>query len=122
MGGAEASDEAWKNIWDITVMAHIYAARAVLPQMLERGAGYLLQTASAAGLLSQIGSAPYAVTKHAAVAFAEYLSITHGDQGIKVCLQIVQNRHAFDRALAELEGCRLRLGVLCLRLGVLLRL
>ena len=87
MGGAEASDEAWKNIWDINVMGHIYAARAVLPQMLERGAGYLLQTASAAGLLSQIGSAPYAVTKHAAVAFAEYLSITHGDQGIKVsCL------------------------------------
>jgi NAD(P)-dependent dehydrogenase (short-subunit alcohol dehydrogenase family) len=87
MGGAEATDEAWQNIWDINVMAHIYAARAVLPQMLEHGAGYLLQTASAAGLLSQIGSAPYAVTKHAAVAFAEYLSITHGDQGIKVsCL------------------------------------
>ncbi len=87
MGGAEAPDEDWERIWDINVMAHIYAARAVLPQMLERGEGYLLQTASAAGLLSQIGSAPYAVTKHAAVAFAEYLSITHGDQGIKVsCL------------------------------------
>lgn len=87
MGGAEATDETWQNIWEINVMAHIYAARAVLPQMIERGEGYLLQTASAAGLLSQIGSAPYAVTKHSAVAFAEYLSITHGDQGIKVsCL------------------------------------
>ena len=65
-------------------MSHIYAARAVLPSMLERGEGYLVQTASAAGLLSQIGSAPYAVTKHAAVAFAEYLAITYGDRGIKV--------------------------------------
>ena len=68
-------------------MAHVFAIRAVLPSMLERGAGYLMNTASAAGLLNQIGSAPYAVTKHAAVALAEWLSITHGDQGIKVsCL------------------------------------
>jgi short-subunit dehydrogenase len=68
-------------------MAHVYAARAVLPGMLERGRGYLLQTASAAGLLSQIGSAPYAVTKHAAVAFAEWLSITYGGLGIGIsCL------------------------------------
>jgi NAD(P)-dependent dehydrogenase (short-subunit alcohol dehydrogenase family) len=86
-GGQEASDEGWERIWRINVMAHIYAARAVLPQMLERGDGYLLQTASAAGLLTQVGSAPYSVTKHAAVAFAEWLSITYGDQGIKVsCL------------------------------------
>ena len=86
-GGPDATNEAWQHIWDINVMAHVYAARAVLPQMLERGDGYLLQTASAAGLLSQIGSAPYAVTKHAAVGFAEWLSITYGDQGIKVsCL------------------------------------
>ena len=62
-------------------MAHVYAARAVLPSMLERGAGYLLKTASAAGLLTQIGSAPYAVTKHAAVALAEWLAITYGDRG-----------------------------------------
>ena len=76
-GGAEVSNEDWQEIFGINVLAHIYAARAVLPQMIERGEGYLLQTASAAGLLTQIGSAPYSVTKHAAVAFAEWLSITH---------------------------------------------
>ena len=86
-GGPEASDEGWQRIWSVNVMAHVYAARAVLPPMLERGDGYLLQTASAAGLLSQVGSAPYSVTKHAAVAFAEWLAITYGEQGIKVsCL------------------------------------
>lgn len=86
-GGLEASNADWRKIWDVNVMAHVYAARAVLPGMLARGAGYLVQTASAAGLLSQIGSAPYSVTKHAAVAFAEWLSITYGDQGIRVsCL------------------------------------
>ena len=86
-GGVDAPLDEWQRIWDINVMAHVFAARAVLPSMLARGEGYLLNTASAAGLLSQIGSAPYAVTKHAAVALAEWLSITHGDQGIKVsCL------------------------------------
>jgi len=86
-GGPEASDEAWARIWAINVQSHIYVARAVLPGMLARGEGYLEITASAAGLLTQLGSAPYAVTKHAAVAFAEWLSITYGDQGIVVsCL------------------------------------
>ena len=83
-GGAEVSDADWARIMGINVMAHIYAARAVLPSMLDRGEGYLLQTVSAAGLLTQIGSAPYSVTKHAALAFAEWLSITYGDRGIKV--------------------------------------
>ena len=86
-GGPEAADEAWSRIWSINVQSHIYVARAVLPGMLARGEGYLIITASAAGLLTQLGSAPYAVTKHAAVAFAEWLSITYGDQGIRVsCL------------------------------------
>ncbi len=86
-GGFEVSNPDWRRIIDINLMAHVYAARAVLPSMLARGEGYLLQTASAAGLLSQIGSAPYAVTKHAAVAFAEWLSLTYGSAGIRVsCL------------------------------------
>lgn len=86
-GGADEPNEVWQRIWEVNVMAHVYAARAVIPGMLARGGGYILATASAAGLLAQIGSAPYSVTKHAAVAFAEWLSITHGEAGIKVsCL------------------------------------
>jgi len=87
MGGIDAPDADWQRLWTVNSMAHVWAARAVLPGMLARGHGYLLQTASAAGLLTQIGSAPYAVTKHAAVAFAEWLAMTYGAHGIKVsCL------------------------------------
>jgi NAD(P)-dependent dehydrogenase (short-subunit alcohol dehydrogenase family) len=74
----------WERCWDVNVMAHVYAARAVLPGMLARGAGYLLQTVSAAGLLTHPQSATYAVTKHASLAFAEWLSMTYGDRGITV--------------------------------------
>ena len=83
-GGEEASDDAWSKIWAVNVHSHVYVARAVLPGMLARGEGYVVITASAAGLLTQLGSAPYAVTKHAAVAFAEWLSITYGNRGIRV--------------------------------------
>jgi NAD(P)-dependent dehydrogenase (short-subunit alcohol dehydrogenase family) len=86
-GSVDVPDEEWRRIWDINVMAHVYSARAVLPGMLARGEGYLLHTASAAGLLTNLGAAPYAVTKHGAVALAEWLAITYGDAGIKVsCL------------------------------------
>jgi NAD(P)-dependent dehydrogenase (short-subunit alcohol dehydrogenase family) len=77
-------DDMWHKAYDIHVMSHVYAARAVLPSMLERGSGYLLNTASAAGLLTSPGDAPYAVTKHGAVAFAEWLAVTYGDRGIGV--------------------------------------
>jgi NAD(P)-dependent dehydrogenase (short-subunit alcohol dehydrogenase family) len=83
-GDETASDAEWARGWDVHVMAHVYAARAVLPSMLARGAGYLLQTVSAAGLLTHPQSATYAVTKHASLAFAEWLSIAYGDRGIKV--------------------------------------
>lgn len=83
-GGAEVDDRDWDRVIGVNLMAHIYAARVLVPRMLARGEGYLLQTASAAGLLTQIGSAPYAVTKHAVIAFAEWLAITYGDRGLKV--------------------------------------
>jgi short-subunit dehydrogenase len=83
-GGVDAPNEKWTRSWNLNVMAHVYAARAVLPSMLERRQGYLLNTCSAAGYLTSPGAAPYAVSKHAAVALAEWLAIEHGDSGIRV--------------------------------------
>jgi NAD(P)-dependent dehydrogenase (short-subunit alcohol dehydrogenase family) len=83
-GGIETPDEDWDRTFRINTMAHVYAARAVLPGMVARGEGYLLNTASAAGLLTNLGNAQYTVTKHGAVALAEWLAITYGDRGIKV--------------------------------------
>ncbi len=80
----DASNDVWQQQWELHVMSHLYAARAVLPSMIARGSGYLLNTASAAGLLAALGSGPYSVTKAAAVKLAEFLAITHGDDGIKV--------------------------------------
>ncbi len=86
-GGVEAANDEWQRTWEINVMSHVYGARAVLPSMLARGEGYLVHTASAAGLLTNIGAAPYSVTKHAVVSLAEWLSVAYGDRGIRVsCL------------------------------------
>ncbi|NNF10700.1 MAG: SDR family oxidoreductase [Acidimicrobiia bacterium] len=86
-GGVDADTDAWQRSWDVNVMSQVYAARAVLPSMLSRGEGYLVLTASAAGLTTSLDTAPYAVTKHASVALAEWLAITYGDAGIRVsCL------------------------------------
>ncbi|WP_337188199.1 SDR family oxidoreductase [Phenylobacterium sp.] len=81
-----APDETWNRLWHINVMAHVYAARAVLPGMVARGGGYLLQTISAAGLLSQVGGTVYSATKHAAVGLAESIAIAHGGQGVGVSI------------------------------------
>jgi NAD(P)-dependent dehydrogenase (short-subunit alcohol dehydrogenase family) len=95
IGGAEQTDDTWQRSIDVNVMAHVWAARHLVPRMIERGGGHLLNTASAAGLLIQIGSAPYTVTKHAAVGFAEWLSVTYGEQGVRVsvlCPQAVETK------------------------------
>ena len=92
-GFFDVTTEDWQNIWDINVIGHIHAAKHVMPQMLERGSGYLMNTASAAGLLTQVGSAPYSVTKAAALSLAEWLKITYGEKGIGVsclCPQAVE--------------------------------
>ncbi len=81
---ASATNDVWQLNWNVHVMAHVYAARAVLPDMIARGDGYLVQMASAAGLLAQIGDAAYSASKHAAVSFAESLAISHADDGVKV--------------------------------------
>jgi NAD(P)-dependent dehydrogenase (short-subunit alcohol dehydrogenase family) len=93
-GGIELEDALWEKMWQVHGMAHVWAARAVVPEMVERGEGYFLVTASAAGLLNIVESAPYGVTKHAALAFAEWLRIAYGRRGVRVsclCPQSVES-------------------------------
>lgn len=108
-GGEEAPDDEWRLNFDLHVMAHVYAARVVAPKMAARGSGYLVNTASAAGLLTHVESATYAVTKHAAVAFAEYLTIAYGDRGVRVsvlCPQAVRTAmtEGREQGVASVDG------------------
>ena len=107
--GLETSPERWERVLDVNLMAHVTAARHLVPRMIARGGGYLLHTASAAGLLSQIGSVTYAVTKAAVVALAEWIAITHGDEGIRVsvlCPQAVRTPMLTggERSVATVDG------------------
>jgi len=103
-GDEQAPDAEWSACWNVHVMAHVYEARAVLPEMLARGEGYLLHTVSAAGLLTHPHSATYAVTKHASLAFAEWLSIAYGDRGIKVSVLCPQGVRTNMLMRAERAG------------------
>jgi NAD(P)-dependent dehydrogenase (short-subunit alcohol dehydrogenase family) len=103
--GPDASDGDWERMWRVNVLSHVYAARALVPVMLDQGGGHIVVTASAAGLLTVLGNAPYSVTKHAAVAFAEWLAITYGDQGLRVsclCPQLVRTE-MLEAAMATTE-------------------
>jgi len=106
-GGVECPNEDWQRIWEVNVLSHVYASRALIPRMIARGGGAFMITASAAGLLSAIGSIPYSVTKHAAVGLAESLAITYGDEGIKVfalCPQAVRTAMAGPDSIAAVDG------------------
>lgn len=109
LGGPETPDDEWDKIIDINVKSHIWSARHLVPKMIERGGGYFLNTASAAGLLSQVGSMPYAVTKHAAVAVGEWIAFTYADHGIKVsmlCPQAVRSKmtEGHEEGVASMDG------------------
>jgi len=104
-GSVDTPNGDWSRTWDVNVMAHVYATRYVLPGMLERGEGHIVSTASAAGLLTTIGAAPYSVTKHAAVALAEWLAVTYGARGVGVsclCPQFVRTPMA--ESFATMSG------------------
>jgi NAD(P)-dependent dehydrogenase (short-subunit alcohol dehydrogenase family) len=105
-GGVDTPNADWQRCWDVNVMAHVYAARAALPSMLERGSGYFLQTVSAAGLLTHPHSATYAATKSAALSFAEWLSIAYGESGIRVSALCPQGVKTDMLARAEQETGR----------------
>lgn len=109
LGGLDVPDEDWDHIWNINVMSHVWTARHLVPRMIARGGGYLLTTASAAGLLNQPGAAPYAVTKHAAVGLAEWLALTYGPQGLRVsvlCPQAVRSEmtRGHETSVAAIDG------------------
>jgi NAD(P)-dependent dehydrogenase (short-subunit alcohol dehydrogenase family) len=106
LGGPETSDAEWDEAWRVNVMSHVWASRALLPEMLDRGEGYLINTASAAGLLTQVSSLVYSVTKHAAVALAEWLAIEYAERGVRVsclCPQGVRTP-MLDLAMTDAAG------------------
>ena len=109
LGGLDVPDEDWDRIWKINVMSHVWTARHLVPRMIARGGGYIMTTSSAAGLLNQPGAAPYAVSKHAAVGFAEWLSLTYGHKGLRVsvlCPQAVRSEmtRGFEESVASMDG------------------
>ncbi|MCG7518296.1 SDR family oxidoreductase [Ruegeria sp. Ofav3-42] len=109
LGGLDVPDEDWDRIWKINVMSHVWTARHLVQRMIARGGGYIMTTASAAGLLNQPGAAPYGVSKHAAVGFAEWLSLTYGHKGLRVsilCPQAVRSEmtRGFEDSVASIDG------------------
>lgn len=109
LGGIDVNNDDWDRIWQINVMSHVWTARHLLPRMVARGGGYFMTTASAAGLLNQPGAAPYGVTKHAAVGFAEWVALTYAHQGIRVsvlCPQAVRSdmTQGHEDSVAAIDG------------------